>query len=827
MSIIPRPNPAGRFDPERLFRPNGVAVIGAETETGARVLANLMMGGFHGAVHATTDAASLTQPVDLAFIATEPARAVPTMAALAAKGCFAAVVLDGADDLREAARRTGVRVLGPHSFGLAIPAIGLNGTLSHLIPPPGRLALVSQSAGLARAVIDWAGGSGVGFSTVAGIGGNADIGHGLVLDWLSREPGTGAILLVIRRLRDRRAFLSAARAAARLRPVVALHDGLRHDGTPDLVFEAALRRAGVLSVARLEDLLAAAETLSRARPLRRDSLAVVTNATGPGSLASQAMARAGLAGAVVYRVDTADLAVRAEALARADQVGGVMVVHAPAGADDTAAAHALAALAKARPPLRLPVLVCAMGETTGGEHRRVLAAAGLPVFATPDQAVRGFVHLVQDRRNRAAARELPPSAVLNLAPARADVQRVFDRVRALGRLTLAQDEALEVLSAYGIPSVPIRFAAGPGDAAAAADLLGYPAAVKLRQWDPPAARRTAGLALDLHDAASVAAAARRMAGEAGPGPEAGLVVQRQVARARELAIRVRDDPIFGPAIVFGAGGTAADPMDIAIDLPPLNLSLAHALIAHSRVGARLGEQLRDRPAGNVAAVAEALVRVSQLAVDFPEIAELDIPALFADPRGVLAADAWIALRPAGDPPARLAIAPYPAELTCRFSAGDEMLTLRPIRPEDATAHGGFFHRLSPQDIRFRFFSAMKELSPEMTARLTQIDYEREMAFVAVREETNETVGVARLARDTYGPGGEFAVIVQADMKGKGLAGRLMQCLIDWARAQGMAEIVGQVLADNVPMLAFVRRLGFTVRRMPSDPEVMEARLPLD
>ncbi|MGE0417122.1 MAG: GNAT family N-acetyltransferase, partial [Acetobacteraceae bacterium] len=261
MTSIPRPSTAGRFDPERLFRPSSVAVIGAGTEIGSRILANLVLGGFRGPIAAAADATMLSEQVDLAVIATEPADVVPAMEALAAKVCFAAIVPVAAEGLQAAARRTGVRVLGAHAFGLAIPALHLNATLSHMPPPPGRLALVSQSSGLARAVIDWAGDTGVGFSTVAGIGGNADIGHGLVLDWLSREPGTGAILLVIRRLKDRRAFLSAARAAARLRPVVALHDGMRHDGTPDLVFEAALRRAGVLSVGRLEDLLAAAETL--------------------------------------------------------------------------------------------------------------------------------------------------------------------------------------------------------------------------------------------------------------------------------------------------------------------------------------------------------------------------------------------------------------------------------------------------------------------------------------------------------------------------------------------------------------------------------------
>jgi acetyltransferase len=267
-------------------------------------------------------------------------------------------------------------------------------------------------------------------------------------------------------------------------------------------------------------------------------------------------------------------------------------------------------------------------------------------------------------------------------------------------------------------------------------------------------------------------------------------------------------------------------MELAIDLPPLNLALANGLIRRSRAGAMLGKPLRDRPAADVEAVAEVLVRISQLIVDFPEIAVLDVPSVFADAGGVLAVDAWLRLRGPEEPAKRLAIAPYPAELTEQRVIGGEQITIRPIRPEDGQAHTAFFSRLSPQDIRFRFFSAMRELSPEQTVRLTQVDYDWEMAFIAVRDATGETVGVSRLACDSDGRSGEFAVIVQSDMKGRGLASHLMHRLIDWARMRGLREIEGQVLADNQPMLSFVRHLGFSVHRMAEDPEVMEAKLPL-
>jgi acetyltransferase len=301
-----------------------------------------------------------------------------------------------------------------------------------------------------------------------------------------------------------------------------------------------------------------------------------------------------------------------------------------------------------------------------------------------------------------------------------------------------------------------------------------------------------------------------------------------VGRARELLVRFADDALFGPVIVFGQGGTAADILrDFARDLPPLNLPLAHALIARTRAAATLAP-LPDQPGANVDSVAETLVRVSQLRVDFPEMAELEINPLFVDAQGVLVAGAWMRLRAPGEVASRLAIPPYPAELTGRFTARAETLTIRPIRPEDAEAHAGFFGRLTPEDVRFRFFSTLKELTPEQIARMTQIDYEREMAFIAVREpvgEAPQTVGVARLVRESDAAG-EFAVIVQGDMRGTGLARHLMERMIAWGRSQGMTEIVGQVLADNQPMLAFIRHLGFSLRHMPDDAAVMEARLEL-
>jgi acetyltransferase len=453
----------------------------------------------------------------------------------------------------------------------------------------------------------------------------------------------------------------------------------------------------------------------------------------------------------------------------------------------------------------------------------MLAEAGVPVFATPEQAVRGFHHLVEDRHNRAAARELPASAVLTIAPDQARVRQIFAEVRAAGRVALMQDEALGVLAAYGVDVVPTRPARVVAEIAEAAQVLGYPVVLKRRRYSRPEPLVRSAAMTDLTDSGQLRDAARLL-GDAVDG----YLVQHQMPQARELRIAVRDDATFGPAINFGQGGTSARLYrDTAIDLPPLNLPLAHALIARTRISRVLGNADDPRVAREER-VADALVRVSQLIVDFPEIAELDIDPLLSDADAARAADAWIALRPAGEAPSRLALSPYPAELEGQFEARGEIFTVRPIRPEDAQAHAAFFTRLSPQDIRYRFFTAIRELSPEQTARMTQVDFEREMAFVATRPGPDgepETVGVARLVCDAP-LHGEFAVVVQADMKGRGLARHLMQRLIDWGRSQNMTEIVGQVLSDNQPMLHFIRKLGFTIHHLPDEPEVVEARLVL-
>jgi acyl-CoA synthetase (NDP forming)/GNAT superfamily N-acetyltransferase len=737
-----------RFPPELLFRPETVAVIGAQTPAGQRICANLAAGAFTGPVWHD----ALPEAPDLAVLACEAAAVEAALGALAAAGGRAAVVTSQVEALGAIAGRTGVRVLGASAFGIAVPGIGLNATLSHMPIPAGRVALVTQSTSLARAVIDWAGPNGVGFSHVVGLGGNVDWGFGPTLDYLSRDPGTGLILLDIRRIRGPAAFISAARAASRLRPVVAVRPGgrlLDPSGRADAVFAQALQRAGVFVADGMEALFAAAEIFSRTRPLRHETMAVVTNAIGPGRLACDAALRAGIAladlppevqaslsgtlpaelvhGLVYVGRLPVHVAEAAAMLSAVPDVGGVLLLLTPTGPTDAAAIEAVVAAVHTA---KMPVLSCIMGETTGAGFRARLAHAGMPAFATPEQAVTAFAHLLRDRRARQAARELPGARVLDVAHQPAALAHILEA----GQAPSAAD-ALALLQAYGLAAAP--------------------------------------------------------------------------AGGRDALVSVHDDAMFGPAIGLAVGAAPS-----AYDLPPLNLVLAQDLAR--RAGA---------DAAAVDRVAPALVRVSQLLLDAPRIATLRI-ALTLGPDGAGARDAAITLRRVGERGA-LAIAPYPDALVTPFTAaGGEAFTIRPIRPEDAQAHAAMIARVPPDDLRFRFFAAVREISPEQMARLTQIDYGREMAFVAVRAASGTTAGVARAVRETLDDSAEFAILVEPAAKGRGLATHLMGRLICWARSQGIGRITGQVLADNHTMLAFVRHLGFVTTSVPGEPDLVEAVLNL-
>ncbi|MDR3439308.1 bifunctional acetate--CoA ligase family protein/GNAT family N-acetyltransferase [Telmatospirillum sp.] len=863
-----------------LFRPKSVAVIGAseqEKTIGAIAMRNLMQGGFSGpimpvnpkrqavaGVFAYPDVESLPLVPDLGVIC-GPAAEVPLQIdKLGQRGTHAAIVLSGGlstttgsdgrtlyATMMDHARRHGMRVLGPDSLGIMVPAVGLNASYAHQTALPGRIAFISQSGALCNAVLDWARPKGIGFSHFISLGESADVGFGDLLDYLGSDPSTRAILLYIESIRQRRNFMSAARAAARNKPVLAIKAGRQAAGAKaaathtgalagtDAVYDAALRRAGMLRVYDLDEMFTAVETLSRSRPTRGTNLTLVTNGGGIGVMAVDELADIGgeladLTPATIEKLDHSlstwsrsnpvqigvsdgERYVKAlDVLLEAPEVESILVMHAPTAL--TSATEIAEQVIKSVQAHRANVMTCWVGQEQVAPGRRLLREAGIPTYETPGSAVRAFMHLVNYRKNQDMLMETPASALADFTPATATTRLIVENALAAGGTILSEPEAKAVLAAYGIPTVETLTATTPEEAGRLSAGLGGLVALKILSPDIVHKTDVGGVVLNLQGAAAVEEAARLMlARVVAEKPEArmlGFTVQRMARRpgAQEIIIGVTTDPIFGPVIMFGQGGIAVEVInDSAIGLPPLNMTLARELVQRTRV-AKLLQGYRNRPAADLDAICMTLMKVSQLIIDVPEILELDINPLFADAGGVLAVDARISITAAAFATDRLAIRPYPKaiEEILILSDGRQVL-VRPIRPEDEPNHHVFISKLTPEDIRFRFFGLVGELPHSEMARLTQIDYDREMAFIATVVEDNvegDTLGVVRTVSDPDNERAEFAVVVRSDLKGSGLGRKLMMKMIDYCRGRGTGQIVGQILTDNTRMLKFVESLGF-------------------
>lgn len=887
---------------DRLFHPASIALIGASDRNhsvGAVAMRNLLEGGFDGPIMPVNpkrkavqgvltypDVAALPVVPDLAVICTPPATVPGLIAELGARGTRAAVVItaglgretmpDGRtahQAMLDAARPHTLRILGPNCIGLLVPGIGLNASFAHATAKPGKIAFVSQSGALCTAVLDWASSTGIGFSHFVSLGESADVDFGDVLDFLGSDSETRAILLYVESVKNRRKFMSAARAAARNKPVLAVKAGrvreaeaaaASHTGAlagGDDVYSAAFRRAGIVRVDGIDELFEAVETLARSRRLPGERLAILTNGGGPGVMAVDDLIRQGghlarLAPATLDALDkvlpptwsranpvdiigdaTAErYGAALEIMARDPGVDALLVMHAPvATVSPTDAARALIETAKAT---QKNLLACWLGRDGVAEARRLLAEANIASFETPGGAVRAFLHMVEYGRTQDMLMETPPAAPEDFVPAADEARSIILRAIGEGRELLTEPEAKAVLAAYRIPVVATEIAADAAAAVAVAERMGYPVALKILSRDISHKSDVGGVALNLEDRAAVERAAREMlARVARLKPDAridGFTVQLMARRpgAHELILGVATDPIFGPVLLFGQGGTAVELIkDRAVALPPLNMGLANELISRTRIS-RLLAGYRDVPAADLPQIALTLVKLSQLVIDQPEVVELDINPLWADANGVIALDARVRVRKATATreSARLAISPYPQHLVeqARLLSG-ETVTLRPIRPEDEPAHVDFFNRLSADDIRFRFFGLVRTVPHSEMARFTQIDYDREMAFIATRTGADgkpETLGVMRTVSDPDNRKAEFAIITRSDVKGQGIGRALMRKMLDYLRAKGTPVIVGQILPENRSMRKLAEAFGFKATSAPGDGYI-EVTLPLD
>ena len=777
---------------DSLFEPASVAIVGASLRPdrmGTQVMNNMAESGFAGAIWPVNPKyeqlrgipcyprlSALPRAPDLAIICTPPDTVPALIADLGARGTRGAIILTPVSDtvrqqVMRAARPYLLRILGPGGIGLVAPLAGLNASAAHAGAKPGKTAFISQSATVMTAVLDWAQSHGIGFSRVVSVVEGGDIDLGDMLDYLAADDDTTAIIMHIESVTCARKFISAARLAARGKPVVVLKAGRSGD---DKVYDAVIRRAGMLRVYSSADLFDAVETVARARQTRGTRLAIMSNGSGTGKLAADALqyvhgklaqfspetgkrlARElppGLLLANPIDIGGEASAERHVAVANAlladPGADALLVVHAPSSAAaSTGVAQALA------PVLResgRSVLSCWLGGASVAGARQVFADAGLPTYDTPEKAVRAYSQVVQYSRNQALLIEVPGQVPAHSVPERQSARNLVEAARAAGQAELAHTDLAVVLAAYGLP----------------------------------------------------------LASE----PAGGNVQQ--------LRIAMQVDPVFGPAISVGLGGSAGRVVDDrAVGLPPLNTVLARDMLRRTGVGRALVDE-REILCG-------ALVHVAELVADIGEIAALEIDPVTVV-NGVLQVHGARATLGPRRAESSMAIRPYPQELEQEIQWQGAPLLLRPIRPEDAPAHVRFFSRLDPDDVRLRFFSAMKELPPTQLARLTQIDYDRAMAFIATRTGADgepETLGVVRAVADPDNQKAEFAIIVRSDLKGKGLGNILFQKLLDYFRSRGTREITGEALSENIGMQQLMRRFGGTVTAS-REAGMVDLRLALD
>lgn len=825
------------------------------------------------------------------MIITTPARTIPEIVAEAGRlGVAGAIVVSaglgqGAGSWAEAAERAArayrMRLIGPNCLGILMPKVNLNASFAAHMPRAGNLALISQSGAIATGMVDWAEHRNVGFSGIASVGDQLDVDIADLLDFFALDADTKAILLYIEAVKDARKFMSAARAAARVKPVVVVKSGRMAQGAKaaathtgalagsDAVYDAAFRRAGILRVFNLRELFDCAETLSRIKFSPGKRLAMLTNGGGIGVLAVDRLVELGgisaalnpfvkqQLGAVLPAIwsgsnpvdiigdaDPARYVAALEILLEDRDSDAVLVMNvqtaiADSGDIATAVTRVVGADRQKHTVSAKPVLAVWVGADE--KISNTFTDAGIPDYPTEDDAVRGFMHLVHHREVLESLAAVPPSLPHEFMPNIEAARRIVEPAVAEGRRWLDPIEVMGVLEAYGIACVPTRVAANADEAAAhAASLFAQGATVVLKVLSRDISHKSdiGGVVLNLTSADSARIAAISILANAkAKRPDAkldGFMVQPMILRpkARELILGIANDPTFGSVIVFGHGGTAVEVInDRALVLPPLDLKLARDLVERTRVS-RLLHAYRDVPAVKRDEIPLTLVKLAQLAADVPEISELDLNPLLADETGVLTVDARIAVGPpvrkfVGPGNANFAVRPYPSQWLRHLEMKDNWrIMVRPIRPEDEPLIHEFLRHVTKEDLRLRFFAAMKQFSHEFIARLTQLDYARAMAFVAFDEATGEMVGVVRIHSDSIYESGEYAILLRSDLKGRGLGWMLMQLIIDYAKSEGLKHISGDVLHENTVMLAMCRSLGFEIEADSVEHDICHVRLAL-
>lgn len=889
-----------------IFQPSSIVVIGPEHLGKAATdlfFANFARGGYKGRVFFVdvtppegiegTVLANIEEigegKVDLAVVLSGAATAVEVIERLGARNIRAALFLSrGYDEWSfavsrlalQAARRAGVRLIGPGSLGVMSMQVGLDLSLAARPAKKGDLALLSRSAAVINSTLAWAEQHGVGFSAVVSLGQKVDVDIGDLLDHFSADYKTRAVLVHLEAIWSPSKFLSAARACARTKPVIVIRSGTSRDNrmignthssrlaTTDWVYDAAFRRAGLVRVDSIDELFDAAETITRVKPTPSRKVAVVANGRSLATIVADHLGRAGGAMAELSAetvealaplvrlgrdasnpltlADDADAVTFGKALEvlLADPgVEAAMVLHAPSAFADTAeVAKTVAAIAAAqakRIGRRKPVIASFLDLSE--EADAILHAAGVPCHPTPEEAVRSFGHMVRYVAAQERLMAIPEPLPAEFRPDPEKARAIVAEALAEGREWLSPVAVRDILAAYDIPVLSTVLAPDPDAAVAAARphfAEGKRVVLKIASREIAFKSDVDGVRLRLENEREVWEAAHEMLNRIrNRFPDKvidGVIVMPMVEKrfGIELLAGIADDFVFGPVVVFGRGGTSVEVVaDRALDLVPLDMNLAHAMIAETRVAAVMAGY-RNRPAVNEYAVALTLCKLSQLACDVPEIRELDLNPIVADHEGVICLDARVRIAPItlrtgkiGHP--RLAIRPYPKDWERETQLKDgRAVLMRPIRPEDEALYPDFFTEVTPEDLRLRFFAPIKDFSHAFLAKLTQLDYERAIAFAAIEKQSGKLLGAVRLHADPDHVSGEYAILLRSNLKGQGLGWKLMKLMIEWAKADGISTVKGEILRENRTMISMCEALGFSVKSSPDDESIAVVTLPV-
>ncbi|UWU18678.1 bifunctional acetate--CoA ligase family protein/GNAT family N-acetyltransferase (plasmid) [Rhizobium sullae] len=882
-----------------LLHPRSIAIIGASTRPdaiGSKILDNVLRGGFAGDIwpvnpkHARIleqscypSVSALPAAPDIAIVAT-PAPTIPSLLReLGEKGTKIAVLvtagLSDKNGLRQAALEAskpyGLRLFGPNVVGLILPTANLNASFVLTGASRGNIGLLSQSGAIVSSLLDWAGDHDIGFSQVISLGDMIDVDIGDAIDLLATDHETSAIIIYLESIVNPRKFISAARAAGRLKPLIAIVPGRHkaaaaaaatHTGalaSNNRILDAVLKRAGIIRVMTLSELFAAAEITARFPPLSPTRIAIVTNGGGAGVLAVDSLLDKGEVLASLTAETVADLdrllpggwsrnnpvdvagdatpdryAAAVRTIAADTGVDAVLALHCPVQAAPPAVtALAVAGIVQEGTVAGKPLLTCFLGGKAARDGRQILRGAGISDHEMPDDAIAALHILAQWGRRKEQLTHIAGSTTKESSFDRNAAFGIFEEAASEGRAMLTEIEAKGVLGAYGIP-VPEYLVAGTiaaVDTLATRMLRHHPAIVlKILSRKITHKSDIGGVALNLTSTAEVRRAARKMKAAATTAGFAdqidGYVLQPMVKvdNGFELLAGLSADAVFGPAIVFGAGGIAVEQTDdVAMGLPPLDDGLADDLIKATRID-RLLQGFRHIPAADRDAIKKVLLALSQMAVDFPFVRAVDINPLVAGSRTIIALDARIEIDPSRlrepAPNRNLVIRPYPAGWSSDVTLRGQCFSLRPILPLDAELYAGLLEQTTADDLRMRFFGQTR-LSEAAIVRMTHIDYEREMAFVAINP-VGQLVGVSRLVIDAGREWGEYGVLVRSDQQRIGLGTALLQQLLTFARAEGLAEVRGAVLRSNEKMLGLCRKLGFEVVTSSGDASLKQVRIRL-